>query len=49
MDAESIFGGMIALNLQEVKNQVYRTIDDNAAQIVQLTQELERTPELGFK
>ena len=49
MDAESILGGMIALILQELKNQVYRTIDDNAAQIVQLTQELERTPELGFK
>ena len=33
----------------ELKNQVCRIIDEHAQQIILLTQEIEKTPELGFK
>ncbi len=33
----------------ELKNQVCRIIDEHAQQIILLTQEIEKIPELGFK
>lgn len=35
--------------IQELKRRVCQAIDDNTDAIVQIAQELERTPELGFK
>ena len=37
------------MNITELKAAVCRAIDENAAQIIQTTQELEKTPELGYK
>ncbi len=37
------------MNLMELKEKVCRIIDEHASQIVQITQEMEKTPELGYK
>ena len=40
---------MTTLNVQEIKDQVCRTIDENSELIIQFAQTVEKHPELGFK
>lgn len=37
------------MDVQELKQKVCQIIDEHASQIVQITQEMEKTPELGYK